>query len=416
MAKKAKKLARARRQTKKEKKYREFKNADRAALVSLYFGFTPLAGALTITKGDRERARALGENEGGSRASSSPLSLRLEEKTALLRYCEEKKLNEGPQPMELAFEYEGSRSFPKKSGNKIFSLELIGSSGAIVEAILIETTLAILREEGYASLHVHINSVGDRDSFNRFLREFTNYYRRNSALLPVACRQTLKRNPLELLDCTHEKCLALREEAPKSVGFLGEASREHLRETLEYLEELEIPYCLNPLLVGNRSFTTETVFEIRDANVGREEKTLAAGCRYNTLVKRYGWRRDFPAAGIKILLARGKRNRQAAIRFPTPAFFFLQLGTAAKLKSLKVIEILRQAGITLEHALVREKLLSQLSASENSKHPYSLIMGQREALENSTIVRNNTTRSQETLPIAALPLYLKKLLKQKLAR
>ena len=39
---------------------------------------------------------------------------------------------------------------------------------SIAEAILIQTSLAILREEGYKNLFVEINSVGDKESLARF--------------------------------------------------------------------------------------------------------------------------------------------------------------------------------------------------------------------------------------------------------
>ncbi len=385
----------------------EFKNVDPAAKIALYFGFTPVSGPLAVGKEDRDEARTLSGPDAPSKTLSGPLTLPLEEKIALLRYCEEKKLHDGPQPIELAVEM-GAHGSAVKKGEKTLSLEIIGANKAIAEAILIETAFSILREEGHENLSVSLNSVGDRDSQNRFFRELGAYYRRALPLLPASCRALLKNAPLELLKCGHEKCHSLANEAPKSVGFLSDTSREHLKETLEYLEELEISYQMNPLLVGERVFTSDTVFEIHTNAGSEKEQTLASGCRYNTLAKRLGWRRDSPAVGLKILLCRDKQKKKTTIlRFATPKIFFLQLGVAAKLKSLKVIELLRQAGIALEHSLAREKLLSQLSAGE-AKHPYSLIMGQREALEDSVIVRNNATRAQETVRVSEVAGFLKK--------
>ena len=411
--------------TKKGQKIFEFKNVDPAAKIALYFGFTPVSGPIAITKEDRERGRSLSETDAEHKTSTAPLSFRIEEKLAMLRYCEAKKLHEGPQPIELAIEVacppslrggEGRRGGnpsgggAKKQTEKTLSLEIIGAGKAIAEAILIETAFAILRDEGYADLSVSINSIGERDAQNRFARESNNYYRRNIAILPAVSKTLLKRSPFELLMCSHEKCRALAADAPKSVAFLGDASRELLKEVLEYLEELEIPYQMNPLLIAPRSFGTETVFEIRGKKKDGEEKALAIGCRYNTLTKRLGWRREAPAVGLKILLARGKSaTKSTVLKFAAPKIFFLQLGTRAKLKSLKVIETLRQAGIALEHSLAREKLLSQLSLGEHNKHSYSLIMGQREALEESVIVRNNNTRAQETIRVSEVAVYLKRM-------
>jgi histidyl-tRNA synthetase len=296
-----------------------------------------------------------------------------------------------------------------KPMEKRLSLEIIGTSKSIADATLIRTAISVLHDEGCDDVAVFINSVGDRESGNRYLREFCNHYRKNIAALSTACKVILKKNPLELLECPHDKCKTLAGEAPRSVAFLGEESRRHFKEVLEYLEELGIPYQLDPMIVGNRSFATETVFEIRDMREGRNMECLAAGCRYNSLGKRLGLKRETPAAGTTILLRREKSSCASRLRFRRPKVFFLQLGFEAKLKSLKVIEILRQSKIPLYQALSRDKLAAQMSAAENLKIPYSLIMGQREAIEDSVIVRDTVTRAQETVKIGDLATYFRKM-------
>lgn len=387
----------------------EFRNVDPAAEIALYFGFSPLSGPLLVTKDDREKAKELGEAE--KNRCACPLLPTLEEKTAIFRYYEEKKLGDAPQPIMLCGEISlGSVGNRKKTGEKHLSLEIIGAGKSIADATLIQTASAILKDEGHIEMCVFINSVGDKDSGNRFVRELTNHYRKNIAILPQTCKMTLKKNPVELLECPHEKCKVLAGEAPKPVGFLGEESRRHFKEVLEYLEELEIPYQMDPFLVGNRTFATETVFEIRDMSAGHEGEQLAAGCRYNHLGKRLGLKRDTPSVGATILLKREKEvPARARLKFKKPNVFFLQLGYEAKLKSLHVIEVLRIAKIPLYQALCRDKLISQIGAAENLKIPYSIIMGQREALEDSVIVRNTSSRAQETVKIKDLPAHFKKL-------
>ena len=91
--------------------------------------------------------------------------------------------------------------------------------------------------------------------------------------------------------------------------------------------------------------------------------------------------------------------------------FFIQLGDEAKHKSLKVIDILRQENIYINHSLGRDKLIGQMAMAEKLKVPYILIMGKKEAMEDTIMIRDVATRSQETIKIADLALYLKKLVK-----
>ncbi len=388
----------------RRREYSEFKNLDRAGEVALYYGFTPLEEPVVVTKDDQEKARLLEEKETRPRCSCHA-EPSLEEKVALLRVYQDRKFIEGSQPV-LFYQ-----DLPQKEkGTKRIGLDIIGAGKSITDAILIQTARAILKEEGFTNISLTINSIGDRDCGIRFIRELTNYYRKHITELPANCRVALKKNPTELFECAHEKCRLLTEGAPKAISFLSENSRMHFKEVLEYLEELEIPYRMDPLLVGNRSVASETLFEIRDENT-KERTRLCIGFRYNSLARRVGIKRETLCAGVVIFLPSGTKNERIIkrVRIPKPFLFFLQLGFKAKLKSLKVVETLREIKVPLHQALARDRLVSQIGNAENIKIPYSIIMGQKEAMEDSVIVRDSTSRAQETVKIADLPEYLKKL-------
>lgn len=397
----------AKRRPSRARSYIEYRNVDPSMEVALYYGFTPLPSPLFVTKEDRSRARALMDEERTRPFSIAPV---LEERVALFRHSGEKLLQDGSHPLMHCGEFATGVSKRRHAERRLF-LEIMGSSKSIAEATLIQTALAMLRDEGEKELCLSLNSAGDRESFARFSRELATYYRKNIPALPQSCRTLLRRSPLDLLECTHEKCLALSEEAPKSIGFLGDESRRHFKEVLEFLEELEIPYRIDHRLLGNRTCTAETLFEITGVDAKGAVGTRVSGARYNTLGRRLGLRHETPSVGANLVFVNPARKGGVARRilFKKPVAFFLQLGYYAKLKSLRIIELLRQAGIPLYQALSRDKLISQLSSAENLKTPYTIILGQREALENSVIVRNAVTRAQETVKIADLPQYAKKL-------
>jgi len=92
-----------------------------------------------------------------------------------------------------------------------------------------------------------------------------------------------------------------------------------------------------------------------------------------------------------------------------PKIYFIQLGFEAKLKSLTVIEILRKARVPIAQSISKDGLGQQLAIAERTGVPFTIIFGQKEALENTVIVRNMETRSQETVKISALPDFVKHL-------
>lgn len=94
-----------------------------------------------------------------------------------------------------------------------------------------------------------------------------------------------------------------------------------------------------------------------------------------------------------------------------PKIFFIQLGAMAKYKSLKIIEMFRLGHIPLTQSLSKDTLKSQLRIASKLDMSYALILGQKEALENSIIIKEMETGSQETVPIERVADIMKKKLR-----
>lgn len=336
----------------------------------------------------------------------------LEEKISILRNFAEKKFTSLPQPIMGFYEapLKGNPHMKKNVDEETFNMEIIGSSKSIAEATLIETALIILRERyPDQELCLEINSIGDKDSLGRFCRELGNFCKKELKNFGKLCRTNIKEDIFSAWNCTHKNCQAILEEAPRSMSYLSESSRNHFKEVLEYLESLHIPYNINPTLLGSRSYCTETIFEIIGKKDG-VESMLAIGERYNGLTKKIWGKKDVPAVGIALLMhPHFIKSRVVKEKTKATKFFFIQFGFDAKLKSLTLIEMLRLANIPVEQSLSKDKLTVQLASAEKMNVPYVLIMGQKEAMEESIVVRDLNTRSQETVFIKDLVKYLKKL-------
>ncbi len=398
----------------KESKYFPYKNLDLGGSIALHYGFTPNETP-EIKKVDLDHSKALlegdfVENEGENGAL---LPLHVEEKISVLRTYIDRNMYSLPQPVMMYFKgpFKGSLSKKSHSYPRYGDLEIIGNPKSIAEATLIKTALAILEEYGYKNLCVEINSIGDRESISKFTRELTAYYRKNIEGLSAHGRQLLKKDVFELISLADKKSEALKEDAPKSITFLSEPSRIHFKEVLEFLEKLNIPYKINHHLVGNRKYCSETIFEIISHAEGKKHpecQTLALGVRYDGLAKKIGLKKEVSGVGISLLLKRPAREKVVA-KIKRPILYFVQLGFEAKLFSLEVINILRKENVMVHQALSKDKLAGQFSVAERIETPYMILIGKKEAMEGSAIVRDMSTRSQETVPLSKLVQYVKKL-------
>jgi histidyl-tRNA synthetase len=259
---------------------------------------------------------------------------------------------------------------------------------------------------------VELNSLGDRDSAMRFNRELHNYYRKFSGELPTALQNTLKKDPTLVVTADNPKAKELAANAPQSISCLSESSRTQFKEVLEFMETLNIPYRINPKLIANRNIYAETVFTIRRTNATTDEDPCAIGFRYNPVSKKIGYKKEVPIARVVIYLQKtkiGAIKKTDKQKRKKVLFYFVHIGFEAKLKSLHTLEILRQAKMPVVYSLVKDTLTHQLMHAEQCCVPYILLMGQKESIEHTVLVRATKNCSQETVPLDDLPKHLKRL-------
>jgi histidyl-tRNA synthetase len=415
---------------------------EKASEVAMYYGFRPIETPILekqelFTSGIGEDTDIVEKEmyelktKGGDH-----LVMRPEGTAAIMRAYIERGMQSWTQPVMLYYKGPFFRHENPQKGRqrefRQFSLEILGTTKSIADATIIHTMMIILREAGLENIVFDINSIGDKECRPKYIRELVNYYKKHIADLCVDCKRRLKENPLRLLDCKNAKCQELKESAPSSITHLCDECRVHFKEVLEYLEALNIPYRINNNLVRGIDYYTRTVFEISEESdpivpeEGKEKKSddtteekeavraalsIGGGGRYDYLAKNLGSRKDVPAAGgsvgvERIFMSKGYK-KQAPRIIKNPKVYFIQLGTHAKMRSLNIIEILRNAKTPLLQTLAKDSLGSQLANAEKLKIPYAIIFGEKESIDDTVIVRDMNTRSQDTVKIADLPKYLK---------
>ena len=398
---------------------------EKAQEVAVYYGFKPIdtpilehenvfTGAIGAGTDIIDKEMYTLKTKGGDH-----LALRPEHTAPLVRAYLEHGMQTLPQPVML-YQYGPNFRHDKPQRGRFrqfwqFDIDALGSDKSIMDALVIKVCMSILEEAGATNLSVDINSIGDKECRNVYLKELTTYYRKHISELPPVDRERLKNNPLRILDSKEEKTKEINQGAPDSVSFLCASCKKHFKEVLEYLEELEVNYNLNKNLVRGLSYYTRTVFEIVEQG-GSEDGTplaLAGGGRYDYLARQLGSKKDVPAVGFSIgvdrIVSAPWYKKIAPRILKKPKIYFIQLGAEAKLKSLSIIEILRKAHIPTAQSISKDSLGSQLAIAEKLSIPYALIFGVKEALENTVIVRNMSSRSQDTVKISKLIEYLKSL-------
>ena len=146
------------------------------------------------------------------------------------------------------------------------------------------------------------------------------------------------------------------------------------------------------------------MFEIRrnDPSLKGNDNLLAYGGRYDELAERVAGKRSLPAVGISINFKRIKEQKPLVNLEKKFKVYLVQLGYEAKLRSFKILEILRKAKVPTCHHLSKDKLTEQLEAINQLGIPYSIIVGHKEANEGVVILRNMDSMSQKIIPMDML--------------
>ena len=427
---------------------------EKAAEVALYYGFQPIEVPMMereeiFLSSQSEDTDLVGKEmytlktKGGDR-----LALRPEGTAPIMRAYIENGMQAQSQPIKLYYYGSFFRHENTQRGRyrefKQFGIEMIGSPKSVSDATIIYLMAMILKEVGIENINIDINSIGDKESRVPYIRELTAYYRKHINHMCADCKQRIKTNPLRLLDCKKSECQPFKEKAPQSIAHLSIAAKVHFKEVLEYLDALKLNYRINTNLVRGLDYYTHTVFEITEMQDERKPEVFAenttqleatddekatkrakhekedaantplsigGGGRYDYLAKRMGSKKDIPGVGAAIGVDRILMSPNYKAVTPRivkkPKVYFIQLGFEAKLKSLEIIEILRNARIPVTHSLNKDALGAQLGIAEKMQVPHALIFGQKEALDGTVIVRNMLTRSQDTVKIEKLADYIK---------
>jgi len=294
------------------------------------------------------------------------------------------------------------------------NFDVFGETDPILDAQVMQLAYRVVRELGLKDIEFQVNSIGVPESRKRYEKALVRFLESQKQKLCQVCRDRLETNPLRILDCKEDKCVQLTSTAPQALDFLDDESRAHFKSLLEYLDELELPYAINPRLVRGLDYYTKTVFEIWSSDREGKKYALGGGGRYDNLIQELGGE-PTPAIGFGLGLDRivleMKRMQVKPYEMSKPRVFLAQLGDLAKKKSLRLFSELEKHGILVAESFGRGSLKAQLRVANRLGVEVTLILGQKEALDGTAIVKDMVSGTQETIVQEKLTDAVKKILK-----
>ncbi|MDP3954602.1 MAG: histidine--tRNA ligase [bacterium] len=389
------------------------------------------------------------------------LSLRPELTANTLRAYLEHGMQVMPHPVRLwsygpVFRHDNPQAGRYRQFHQL-NVESIGDQDAVVDAEMIFMAHKVLEAIGLKRMIVKINSIGDDSCRPQYIKALKDHYRNKVKKICNKCKDRLKTNPLRVLDCVEANCVDAAKDAPQMVDYLDSDCKKHFKSVLEFLDEVGVPYLLDPHLVRGLDYYTKTVFEfVQEEEEKKEEEqqqkeikeevvaeegegkaegdavkekvdepeekqkhpqlAVISGGRYDKLVALLGGPAT-PAIGWAMGVERAvmllERNKANIPDYKTnPKIFLAQLSEMGRRKGLVLFEEMRKSSIPVKTSFGRDSIKSQLRIADRLGSLYTLIIGQKEALEGTVILREMSTGVQETIPMEKIVDTVKKRLKK----
>ena len=330
--------------------------------------------------------------------SERSITLRPENTAGVVRSYIENGMHRLPAPVKLwykgpMFRYERPQAGRQRQFHQV-GVEMFGVSQPSADAEIILMAENFLKSIGLDDLDVEINSLGCPKCRAEFKENLKNVIRPYLNDLCEDCQSRFEKNPLRLLDCKVPSCQEIfsKPEIQKIItsDFLCDECREHYTQLKKYLDELNVKYSENKLLVRGLDYYTRTVFEIKSNNLG-SQNAVCGGGRYDNLVSELGGE-PTPAIGF----AMGMERLISLLKEKECSKLDGYIVSNNTTEALKLAQELRLQGFNVEIDLTNKKFTKQLEKASKIAN-YAIILGEDEIEKNKVSVKNLKTGEQITI-------------------
>lgn len=249
--------------------------------------------------------------------------------------------------------------------------------------------LQALNLKDYVKLE--LNNLGNFQARSAYAKALVNYLTPIKHLLDKDSQSRLYKNPLRILDSKNKNVQELLDTAPNLNDFIDTDTKKSFHTLINYIEDLKIPYRINPHLVRGIDYYHNTVFEWVTESLG-PQNTICAGGRYDLLVSYLGGPKTSAigfAMGIERIILLLEIVSQIPVKRNQVVHIHLVTDEDSILKAMLCVEKLRHSLPSLNIKLPSElgSFKSQFKKADKSDAILALIIGENEIKDNTATIK-----------------------------
>ncbi|HEX8324212.1 MAG TPA: histidine--tRNA ligase [Tepidisphaeraceae bacterium] len=267
-----------------------------------------------------------------------------------------------------------------------------------VECILLQ--LAFYQRCGVRDLSLSVNSLGDRESKQRYRDALVKFLTPKQAELSEDSQRRLTTNPLRILDSKDPRDVAAREGVPAAADSLSDKSKAHFARVVELLTTAGVAFKVDASLVRGFDYYTDTLWEVTAGGLG-SQAAIGGGGRYDNLVEQLGGR-PTPGVGFgsgleRLLLALEGQNVELPVK-RRPLVWLAHHGDAGREFNLTLANHLRQADIATDLDLTGRSIKAQMKMADREKARWCVVVGDDELAAGNVVLKDLNAHEQQTVP------------------
>ena len=315
--------------------------------------------------------------------------MRMAIETGLLDAGQQRLSYKGPM-----FRYER----PQKGRSRQFqqlSLEAYGFNDCAIDIEMLEISNLLFKKLSVKKeMILEINSIGSQKDQQEYSQKLKDYFLKYKKDLDEESLKRLEKNPMRILDSKNKDLENLIKDAPKINQTITKESQEKFFSIKNYLEDLEIQYKENPLLVRGLDYYNDLVFEWKSNSIGSQD-TICGGGRYDSLSKIIGGR-ETKAIGLSIGLERLCLLIEDSLVEDTKSLLIVSLEDSFFSDGMKLASSLRKKvkNFSIQFS-GKEKNLKTLLKKANKKNTDFMVIIGREEIKNNSYTLKKLSMNQE---------------------
>ncbi|MBY0790032.1 histidine--tRNA ligase [Corynebacterium pseudokroppenstedtii] len=331
------------------------------------------------------------------------MTLRPEGTAGVMRAVIEHGLDRGQLPAKLVyagpcFRYERPQAGRYRQFQQV-GVEAIGIDDPALDAEVIALAYRCFTSLGLTGFRLELTSLGDstcRPAYREKLQAFL-----TSLPLDEETQHRAQINPLRVLDDKRPEVKEMTADAPLMLDYLSDEARAHFETVTGILDDLSVPYTINPRMVRGLDYYTKTCFEFVHDDLGAQSG-IGGGGRYDGLMAELGGR-DLSGVGFGLGVERALLALETEKKTVTDGsrvdVYGVAMGEEAHRRMPVIINDLRQSGVRADMSYGHRGLKGSMKAADRAGARFALVIGEDELAKSIVQVKDLHEGEQTAVPL-----------------